>query len=417
MNNNILKLKSDKGGMYVFDAITNNIFNVENAIEFDSITINDLGHSSYKRKMDNITAQQCEFEVFKNAKTLVIELTERCNLRCTYCVFDESSNLDRSHSEKSIDLTYALTMVDAFYKRTSGEIAYIVFYGGEPLLEFGKIKNIVNYANKISNRNIKFSFTTNGVSLSKEKLDFLVENDFLITVSLDGSKDTHNKFRVTKSGKGTFDIILSNLENIKIHNKEYYDSRVQINCVIATVKEISGINHFFEEFRFNPRLLRFSPSIQNQVSINSYIASSIKKAESFHDLKPIEHSYIYDIVKKIEYRELDDRANLGKKVCVPFSNRTYIRVDKSQQFCERIGDFSKVNGDKELSELSYSIISDFNNIKNKDCEVCFAYNFCEMCPASFILDGVIDFNLAKRKCNEYRELVKIAFLIYINEEE
>ena len=416
MQDNLIKLRSSKGGMYVFDALTNNIYNIENEDEFKSLTINDLGHDKSQR-LDPLKTKNIDHKILSSAKTLVIELTEKCNLRCTYCVFDESSPLDRNHANNSISLEVALDSVTDFYKRTSGEVAYIVFYGGEPLLEIDKIKKIVSHANDISNKKIKFSFTTNGTNLTKEKFKFFIENDFLITISLDGGKETHDKFRVTKNGKGTFNIVISNLQELKKYNDEYSTNRVQINCVIPSVHEISSINEFFYESGFNLDSVRFSAAIQNQSSINSSIRNSIIENNNISPLSVIENSYISDIVKKIEFRELDERAGNGKKICIPFSNRTYVRTDSSIQFCERIGDFSKIDKNSNLVDSALNIISNFNGFKSKDCSSCFAYNFCEMCPASFILNGQFDSKIAFNKCNEYRELVKISLLIYINKEE
>lgn len=202
---NILRIKSEKGNMYIFDALSNNIYQIEDEEDFNSITLNDLGHRN-TRRVEADTSSDVHSAVLNHAKTLVIELTEKCNLRCTYCVFDEDSELDRNHTNKSIDFKKALKSINSFYKRTSNGIAYIVFYGGEPLLAFENIVKLVHHANKISNNKVKFSFTTNGTLLTKEKFDFLVSNDFLITVSLDGNKKIHDITRVTRKGNGKWDI-------------------------------------------------------------------------------------------------------------------------------------------------------------------------------------------------------------------
>lgn len=418
---NFLRLKSDSGRMYVFDALTNDIFSIENTEDFETVCMSDLGHDSDLR-LDSLEFTEIKKEVVSNAKTLILEITEECNLRCTYCVFDKKHIFERDHSSKVMSLELAFDEVKDFYTRTNQEEGYIVFYGGEPLLAFELIKKIVVYANKISNYCLKFSLTTNGLALSENKFNFLIENDFLLTVSLDGDKETHDKQRVTMTGKGTFDAITTNLKKLKNYNAQFFKNNVLINCVISDANDLSKINQFFKENEFVEESLRFSPVLQNNIAIDGYITNSISLESVKQSLKsgllPVENNFLDSILKKIEFRKLDDEARLGKKLCVPFSNRTYVRADGSIQFCERIEKYGKLkNKSVNLAVQSEAIYSEFKAFKQEACSKCFAYNFCEMCPASFIKNSQFDNDLANSKCDQYRQAVKQAFQIYINKME
>ncbi len=418
---NLLKLKSDLGKMYVFDALTNDIFSIENDEDFNSVCMADFGHDTDLR-LHPLEFSEIQKEVSANAKTLILEITEECNLRCTYCVFDEKHIFERNHSNKTMPLELAFEEVKNFYNRTNQEEGYIVFYGGEPLLAFDMIKQIVDYANQISNRRLKFSLTTNGLALSENKFDFLIENNFLITVSLDGDKETHDKQRVTVTGKGTFDAITNNLKKLKNYNPQFLKNNVLINCVISDANDLSKINQFFKDNNFAEESLRFSPVLQNNVAIDSYITNSISlesvKQSLNAGLLPVENHFLDSILKKIEFRKLDDDARLGKKLCVPFANRTYVRADGSIQFCERIENYGKSkNESTNLAAKSETIYSEFKTFKQETCSKCFAYNFCEMCPASFIKNSQFDNELANAKCGQYRQTVKQALQIYINKME
>jgi len=417
---NILTFKSNAGNKYIFDALTNNIYEVERDTELGAVKSTDLGHSNSLR--DNaLEAPKIESNILNNAKTLIIEITEQCNLRCTYCVFDEKNDIDRNHSSKSLPIDKALESVRNFSARTNQEEAYIVFYGGEPLMAFETIKKVVHYAKNI-NSNFKFSFTTNGYSLHKNLFPFLIENEFKITVSLDGDKNTHDKYRITKNGNGTFDTIIKNLEILRDYNEKFFNRNVLINCVIANSDDINEINSFFNSYNLPAEMLRFSPVIQDSSSITTDITNLIP-LETINNIiptvsGPIEKEMLDSVLNKIRYRKLDNEAPLGKKLCIPFANRTYTRTNGDVQFCERIGDFKRSEDQTStLIENSIYVSQEFKKLKYEDCSQCFAYNFCEFCPASFIENSKFDEKLINNKCHNFRTLVKKAISIHIEEEE
>ncbi|MDP3839820.1 MAG: radical SAM protein, partial [Methylococcales bacterium] len=335
---------------------------------------------------------------------------------------DEKHIFERNHSNKTMPLELAFEEVQKFYNRTNQDEGYIVFYGGEPLLAFEMIKKIVSHANIISNHRLKFSLTTNGLALSDNKFDFIIENNFLITVSLDGDKETHDKQRATVTGKGTFDAITNNLNKLKNYNSQFLKNNVLINCVISDANDLSKINQFFKDNDFAEESLRFSPVLQNNVAIDGYITNSISLESVKQSLKagllPVENHFLDSILKKIEFRKLDAEASLGKKLCVPFANRTYVRTDGTIQFCERIENYGKSKNESvNLAVKSEVIYNEFKTFKQEACSKCFAYNFCEMCPASFIKNSQFDNELANSKCSQYRKTVEQALQIYINKME
>lgn len=430
-SNNILRIKSKEGRFYIFDAISNNIYEIDSEEDFNAVTVQDLGYDSSSRK-NALIFDGMHSHVISNAKTLIVELTESCNIRCTYCVFDDADTSERNHSEDSISDDVAINSIDDFFKRTNGEEGYLVFYGGEPLLNFKLIKKMVEHANHISSRRIKFSFTTNGISLSKEKFDFLIDNDFKITVSIDGPKEIHDKRRVSKNGKGTFDIIEKNLKSLLEFDSDFYYSNIEFNCTISDFNDSFPINEFFKNSTlFRRDLVRFSPVIKNNIEIDKEISASISDEELKSSLlangvvalknqqasEPIQDAFIGEIVRKIKHRLLDEKAGDRKKICVPFANRTYVRANGDLQFCERIQSYGALQEKTTLEDASKKIYDEFYALKGESCRNCFAYNFCDMCPASFMADGKFSESLSSEKCYEYRKNVKRAMVIYINSME
>ena len=426
MANNILKITSSTGRRYIFDAISNNIYETDNDCDFSSVDLSDLGYLSDIRE-DPLSHDSGFSSVLNGAKTFIIELTEECNFRCKYCVFDEENHQERNHSEISVSIECAKNELERFYERTNGVEGYVIFYGGEPLLEFEKIKELVDFGNKISRGIFKYSLTTNGVLLTRDKVDFLIENDFLVTVSIDGPQEIHDEMRISKNGKGTHQIIEGNLRRIFVEKELFFSSNIIINCTISNEINIDKINRYFSSSDlFSGKEIRFSTILQNEIELNSKIEQVVSLdlvRKSLNSnlpavFNPVEDSFFGDILKKIRYRKIDESAKQGKKICIPFANRTYLRSNGSLQFCERVESYGLLSGNVDDIESASTVLhNDFKSMKEMDCSVCFAYNFCEMCPASFITNGKLDYSKSKIKCEQYRSAVKKAIEFYIQEGE
>lgn len=137
----------------------------------------------------------------KTASLLILGITERCNLNCSYCSFTGGYSGRRTHSEKSMSFdTAKRAIVDYIANDPSEEGEYpITFYGGEPLLEFDLLRQIVDFAGNFAaelGKKINFAITTNGTLLDDEFVDYLVLHDFY----------TGRLFRPKRRAKNTFPV-------------------------------------------------------------------------------------------------------------------------------------------------------------------------------------------------------------------
>ena len=101
------------------------------------------------------------------------------------------------------------------------------FFGGEPLMNFDLVKELVHYGReieKIYNKNFRFTITTNGVLLDDEKIDFINQHMDNVVLSIDGRKEVNDYMRSTVSGEGSYDIILPKIKKMvdKRGDKDYY---------------------------------------------------------------------------------------------------------------------------------------------------------------------------------------------------
>jgi len=152
----------------------------------------------------------------RNLTNFTFEVTQKCNLRCKYCIYGGFYPNQRSHSNKEINFETARNAIDYIFdlvKKNYRQEIIIGFYGGEPLLNFKTVKKIVKYATEIfTNRAVRFTMTTNGTLLSNEIINYIIRNNFRILVSLDGPKKIHDSKRIFKNGKGSYEIIINNLK-------------------------------------------------------------------------------------------------------------------------------------------------------------------------------------------------------------
>ena len=101
------------------------------------------------------------------------------------------------------------------------------FFGGEPLVNFDVVKQLVEYARSIEKdcgKHFRFTLTTNGVLLDDDVIDFLNKEMNNVVLSLDGRKEVHDRLRKKLNGEGSYDVIVPKFKNFveKRGNKEYY---------------------------------------------------------------------------------------------------------------------------------------------------------------------------------------------------
>ena len=127
------------------------------------------------------------------------------------------------------------------------KIRYISFYGGEPLLNFNLIEKCAHYLRKKCS-NIKFGLTTNGILLNKDVIAFLERNSFVITISLDGPKELHDKYRIDVNGQGSYDKCYENFKKLYVAFSDPH--RININISLGPDK------YLFEQFEYFEKLSR-----------------------------------------------------------------------------------------------------------------------------------------------------------------
>lgn len=168
--------------------------------------------------------------------------TTNCNLACKYCFIE--NEMENDYVKKEMTVKVASDSIDFLNKiPTNNNEVRINYYGGEPLLNFDAIKTSSERIKEIKN-SIKFkkALVTNGTLINDDIAEYLVSNNFSVGISIDGYKELHDKMRVYRNGKGTFDDVLIGFEKLKVAG-----GNPGISCTVGShnVKELSKVAEYF----------------------------------------------------------------------------------------------------------------------------------------------------------------------------
>ena len=166
-----------------------------------------------------------KYSVASPVKAMCLNIAHDCQLRCKYCF---ASTGDFGKGRKLMSLETGKHAID-FLLENSGNRPNLEldFFGGEPLMNFNVVKQIVEYARsreKEFNKKFRFTITTNGLLLDDEKIDFINKEMSNVVLSIDGRKEVNDYFRVLPNGQGCYDMIIPKYKKLVEGrgDKEYY---------------------------------------------------------------------------------------------------------------------------------------------------------------------------------------------------
>ncbi len=158
-------------------------------------------------------------------KALCLHIAHTCNLNCSYC-FASQGNY---HGERAVMSFEVGKRALDFLIENSGSRRNLEvdFFGGEPLMNFDVVKQLVEYARKREkecNKNFRFTLTTNGVLIDDDVIDFANREMSNVVLSLDGRKSVHDRFRVDYAGNGSWEKIVPKFQKLveARGHKNYY---------------------------------------------------------------------------------------------------------------------------------------------------------------------------------------------------
>lgn len=148
-------------------------------------------------------------------KSMCLNIAHDCNLRCSYCFAAQG---DFGHGRKLMPLEVGKAAIDFLIEHSANRHNLeLDFFGGEPLMNFEVVKQVVAYARSLEeehNKNFRFTITTNGLLLTDDKIDYINREMSNVVLSIDGRKEINDSLRFRVDGSGSYDTIVPKYQRL-----------------------------------------------------------------------------------------------------------------------------------------------------------------------------------------------------------
>lgn len=324
-----------------------------------------------------------------NTPQITFEITECCNLACTYCGYgplynnkDPRKNRNLSEETGILFINYMVNLWEKGFLDITNDTIYI-------RSKFEKFK-----------KHIFFSLTTNALLLNKY-MDYFQKQKFHLLISLDGDR-LGSSYRVYPNGNCAFDEIIKNVSTLKQTYPEYFKQYVEFNSVLNNRNSVDSITKFIlDMFGKKPSISEINSigiKSNKRASFNAMYQSKNKSFERpFKYANFLEDPRFDEVARYIQMRSdyfyLDynelifgkaNRKRIPTGTCLPFTKKTFVSVLGKIMPCERIGynySLGKISDDG--IELDFDDISNKYNVAltraEKICRHCMDRKSCLCC--------------------------------------
>ena len=425
---------------YVYDVNTNQICQIPESLyhellqslqmcnrpnlvssQWEELEAEGLLQTGRPEKVEHPESRYYPFLHRNKMKTMILQVTQRCNLRCEYCIYSGDYK-NRSHVNKDMPWEIAKQAMDYFiaHSRDTNPIM-LAFYGGEPLLNLMLIKQSVEYIKeKAFGKNIKFAITTNGTLLTHEIVDFLVENNFQLAISLDGPESVHDQHRkFANSDKGSFRILKENYLSI-LNRYPEYAKKITFNTVLDAsrpYKEVADFLNKDETFgqssfqissidpNYGSKFLSVSSEYLEEVKYEYFLflMQRLGKIRANLRAKQAYQRYhaLVDKIVKAPVSESIGSTNHHAGPCVPGVHRLFVNAEGKFFPCERVSELSQIAYLGNVSTgvdpvRAYSVLN-IGEATAEKCKNCWCYRFCNVCVKA--VDGITEYDYKQMEQN------------------
>ena len=239
-------LDVNSGAVHVVDDVTYDVIELFEKLDAEAI-ISELS-SKYKEEeirevIDEVEQLKKDGQLFTEdiyqpfvekfketrqtvVKALCLHIAHDCNLACKYCFAEEGEYHGR---RELMSFEVGKKALDFLVANSGNRVNLEVdFFGGEPLMNWDVVKQLVEYGRSLeepNNKKFRFTLTTNGVLLNDEIMEYLNKEMSNVVLSLDGRKEVNDRMRPFRTGKGSYDLIVPKFQKLA-------DSRNQTNYYV-----------------------------------------------------------------------------------------------------------------------------------------------------------------------------------------
>lgn len=367
-----------------------------------------FNHVDLKTKIDfNLNESVIDYYLC-NISQVSLEVTQKCNLQCTYCGYSElydnyleRNNMEMSYLIASNILNYVFSKAKSRLRSSYNVPMSIILYGGEPLLNINLIKKVINLGKSLSSTKIPVSFTliTNGTLLNKH-IQYLVQENFKIVISLDGNY-LHSGHRLSKNKKNIHKLVEKNILLIKDNYPDFYLNNVSFNAVLHNLNPINDvINYYSNKFHKIPSLSTIATNgiVEkrkdkfNQINnTNNYVScrnwdTAFPQLPDQSNLIDIIHRttpFVFHDYNDLIYQDIR-RERYPTATCLPFSVKLFVTANGELLPCEQVSHaYTLGNVDNHGVNLKLDTIAkNYNNYFQEithQCSSCWKIFHCSEC--------------------------------------
>lgn len=368
----------------------------------------------------------CESYIENDLKSLLLQVTQNCNLLCRYCGYAGYGVLDRQHSNSNMSFDTAKKAIDFSFANLKTKRKLVVsFYGGEPCANFQLIQQCVDYINAKYYACAQYNMTTNFTLVNDDMLTFFVKNNFLLTISIDGPREITNAMRRYRyNGNGVFDTVYTNLSKLKRLYPEFYANNVSFNAVIDPKYNYETIFDFFANDEVmksnqvdfgiiddskNDYILDYSDEYiltYREKTLRDYINNLTYGTMKTNNSPDLFSDYFFN-------RSITDSKRLSSCFhhsgpCVAGCTRLFVDINGQLFPCEKASGLSKAliigNVDEGINVDKVRSCLNLGSLSGDRCRNCWAMRLCSICAVN--CDDIASDKLsveAKHKCCIYQK--------------
>lgn len=318
-------------------------------------------------------------------KSMCLNVAHDCNLRCAYCFASQGDfNGDRDLMPLEVGKKAFDFLVTQSKNRHNLEVD---FFGGEPLMNFQVVKNLVAYGRSLEkeyNKRFNFTMTTNAVLLNDENMRWIDDNMNNVVFSLDGRKAVNDHMRKTVSGGGSFDVIIENIKKMaalrEASGKEYYVRGTYTKNNLDFGKDVE----FLAKQGF--RSVSVEPVVTDETKNYAILEGDVDRIKAEYDRLAL--AYLDKEAKGLDYLFYHFMVNLDAGPCVYKrisgcgAGRDYVAVTPQGTIypCHQfVGNADFIMGNVDEGITNPQIKETFmgaNLLKKEACRECWCRYFC-----------------------------------------
>ena len=452
----------DTAEAMIFNEITKNKISIKGEVSTNQLNLarsrieqereSNLLSSSLFDMVFDLNKETIKIKLDGNLSSFTLSIINGCNAQCHYCVFGPHYYRHKSFDNICMDRdTINATIKFIIHSSRNKEKLRVTFYGGEALLKLNQIQYIVSeFKRLIPNKIITYAVNTNGLLLGDVRIvEYLVEHNFALHISLDGPKYVHDRYRRDINNIETFDRITQNLSTIRSRFPDYYQNKVLFNCVIAPPYDaLNDIIPFFKNDKVTKNTIYILSLVDTdsttfldcfgdrETHTNKFFATLEHSRNALFELgkkmklgpDDFDHSLYYRMYETFFKRILKltlskPQISNGKTklyplaACYPLFRRVHISERGELYVCEKDGEGKPLGSvfDGVDYKAVLKLLQDFNTFL-EDCKSCWAAPFCMVCHVHLYKPTHNNQNKIK-VCEKFKLTAEKHLIEYTNFEE